>query len=124
MAGWLIDRISTDDKFKHLNNGISIFEHFPKEVKITEYVLKGCCHKIVLHKNRINVSLGNHRIVGGKNKHIRYSDRIKVCHFKWRSGVIEKMKYRIETFDSKEKGSKKYIEECKRLISFYEGGEQ
>jgi hypothetical protein len=97
VGGVLLDRVSPDGHLTTWREEIGLDRSFPLGGHLTHRLLRGDPRKIVLARSCVAVASGNHRAPGHKP-----DLNILVCvhHFKWRSGVLEDLRRRVEKFSS------------------------
>ncbi|UQI49855.1 hypothetical protein M1P56_35775 (plasmid) [Streptomyces sp. HU2014] len=96
-GGLMLDRVAADGRLAHWRPGTGLDRAFPLGGHLTHRLLHGDPRKIVLARSDVPVASGNHRAPGHKPD----PDALAcVHHFKWRSGVLEDLRRRVEKFSS------------------------
>lgn len=92
VRGRLIDRVATDGSFPQLRSSPSLFEQYPLKRRLTSMLVGGDDRKVVLQKASYSIVRGHHRIRDGQS---RPNIRLPVNHFKWKHGVVERIRDRL-----------------------------
>ncbi|MFD3553803.1 hypothetical protein ACFWWA_17100 [Streptomyces goshikiensis] len=97
IGGLMLDRVTNDGRLALWRPETGLDRAFPLGGHLTHRLLKGDPRKIVLAHSSVTVASGNHRAPGQKPA----PDRLAcVHHFKWRSGVLDDLRRRVERFTS------------------------
>lgn len=93
----MLDRVASDGRLAPWRPETGIDQSFPPGGHLTCRLLRGDPRKIVLARSGVEVASGNHRAPGYKP-----DPRALACvnHFKWRSGVADDLRRRVEKFTS------------------------
>ncbi|MEU1376048.1 hypothetical protein ABZ442_20680 [Streptomyces triculaminicus] len=95
VGGVMLDRAAADGRLAHWRPETGLDHVFPLGGHLTHRLLRGDPRKIVLAQPGIAVASGNHRAPGHKPD----PDALAcVHHFKWRAGVLEDLRRRVERF--------------------------
>ena len=73
-----------------------------------------------MYRKGIVVGKGNHEIESDVEDINCFEKEIKICHFKWTDGIVDKLKYRVDNWTPCDNDSRKYINECKKAIDIYQ----
>lgn len=97
VGGLMLDRVAADGSLAHWRPETGLDRAFPLGGHLTHRLLKGDPRKIVLVRSGVAVASGNHRAPGHKP-----DPEALACvhHFKWRSGVLDDLRRRVERFAS------------------------
>ena len=95
IGGLMLDRVAADGRLAHWSPATGLDRAFPLGGHLTHRLLHGDPRKIVLVRSGITVASGNHRAPGHKPD---VNALACVHHFKWRSGVLEDLRRRVEKF--------------------------
>lgn len=97
VGGLLLDRVSPNGRLTTWREEVGLDRAFPLGGHLTHRLLHGDPRKIVLARSGIAIASGNHRVPGHKP-----NPNALACvhHFKWRSGVLEDLRRRVEKFSS------------------------
>ncbi|MGC4967331.1 glycosyltransferase family 2 protein [Streptomyces globisporus] len=99
IGGLMLDRATNDGRLALWRPEIGLDRSFPLGGHLTHRLLKGDPRKIVLAHSTVAVASGNHRAPGHKPD----PDTLAcVHHFKWRSGVLDDLRRRVDRFTSGE----------------------
>ncbi|MFG3384209.1 glycosyltransferase family 2 protein [Streptomyces sp. NPDC047999] len=99
VGGLMLDRVAADGSLAPWRPGPGLERAFPLGGHLTHRLLQGDPRKIVLAHSSVTVASGNHRAPG----HRPDPDTLAcVHHFKWRSGVLDDLRRRVERFSSGE----------------------
>ncbi|GAA0393305.1 hypothetical protein [Streptomyces luteireticuli] len=97
VGGLMLDRVTADGRLAHWRPETGLDRAFPLGGHLTHRLLRGDPRKIVLARSGTTVASGNHRAPGHKPD----PDTLAcVHHFKWRAGVLEDLRRRVECFTS------------------------
>ncbi|WP_242646792.1 MULTISPECIES: hypothetical protein [Streptomyces] len=97
VGGLMLDRAAADGRLAHWRPETGLDRAFPLGGHLTHRLLRGDPRKIVLAQPGIAVASGNHHAPGHKPD----PDALAcVHHFKWRAGVLEDLRRRVERFTS------------------------
>ncbi|WP_411574890.1 glycosyltransferase family 2 protein [Streptomyces fradiae] len=97
VGGLMLDRVAADGSFASWRPGPGLERAFPLGGHLTHRLLQGDPRKIVLAHSSVTVASGNHRASGHKpDPHTLAC----VHHFKWRAGVLDDLRRRVERFSS------------------------
>lgn len=97
VGGLLLDRVAADGRLSPWQAATGLDRTFPLGGHLTHRLLHGDPRKIVLARHDIIVASGNHRAPG----HTPDPDTLAcVHHFKWRSGVLDDLRRRVERYAS------------------------
>lgn len=97
VGGLMLDRVADDGRLAHWRAETGLDRAFPLGGHLTHRLLKGDPRKIVLVRSGVTVASGNHRAPGHKPDPAALAC---VHHFKWRSGVLDDLRRRVERFAS------------------------
>ncbi|PKR47191.1 glycosyltransferase family 2 protein [Streptomyces sp. EAG2] len=97
IGGVLLDRASNDGRLALWRPEAGLDRSFPLGGHLTHRLLKGDPRKIVLAHSSVTVASGNHRAPGHKP-----DPQTLACvhHFKWRSGILDDLRRRVDRFTS------------------------
>ncbi|MFD5555648.1 hypothetical protein ACFWIA_17615 [Streptomyces sp. NPDC127068] len=99
IGGLMLDRATNDGRLALWRPETGLDRAFPLGGHLTHRLLKGDPRKIVLAHSSVTMTSGNHRAPGHKPA----LDRLAcVHHFKWRSGVLDDLRRRVDRFTSRE----------------------
>lgn len=99
IGGLMLDRVTNDGRLAHWRPETGLDRAFPLGGHLTHRLLRGDPRKIVLAHSSATVASGNHRAPG----HRPAPDTLAcVHHFKWRSGVLDDLRRRVDRFTSGE----------------------
>ncbi|WP_256638204.1 hypothetical protein [Streptomyces murinus] len=99
IGGLMLDRVTNDGRLALWRPETGLDRTFPLGGHLTHRLLKGDPRKIVLAHSSVAVASGNHRAPG----HMPDPDTLAcVHHFKWRSGVLDDLRRRVDRFTSGE----------------------
>ncbi|MGK5543348.1 glycosyltransferase family 2 protein [Streptomyces sp. URMC 127] len=97
VGGLMLDRVAPDGRLAHWRPETGLDRAFPLGGHLTHRLLRGDPRKIVLARSEVSVASGNHRAPGQRPD----PDTLAcVHHFKWRSGVLDDLRRRVENFAS------------------------
>ncbi|MGW0122950.1 glycosyltransferase family 2 protein [Streptomyces sp. NPDC003327] len=97
VGGLMLDRVAADGSLAPWRPGPGLERAFPLGGHLTHRLLQGDPRKIALAHSSADVASGNHRASGHKPD----PDALAcVHHFKWRSGVLNDLRRRVERFSS------------------------
>ncbi|MFJ9615656.1 hypothetical protein [Streptomyces noursei] len=97
IGGLMLDRVAASGHLTGWRPEGGLDLAYPLGGHLTHRLLRGDPRKIVLARHDVTVSSGNHRAPG----HRPDADRIcAVHHFKWRSGVLDDLRRRVQHFSS------------------------
>ncbi|KUH36531.1 hypothetical protein ATE80_23180 [Streptomyces kanasensis] len=97
VGGLMLDRVAADGSLASWRPGPGLERAFPLGGHLTHRLLQGDPRKIVLAHSSVTVASGNHRASGHKpDPHTLAC----VHHFKWRAGVLDDLRRRVERFSS------------------------
>ncbi|WP_329197611.1 glycosyltransferase family 2 protein [Streptomyces sp. NBC_01435] len=99
VGGLMLDRVTNDGRLAMWRPETGLDRAFPLGGHLTRRLLQGDPRKIVLAHSSVTVASGNHRAPGHKPDP---STLACVHHFKWRSGVLDDLRQRVERFTSGE----------------------
>ncbi|WP_275462326.1 glycosyltransferase family 2 protein [Streptomyces noursei] len=97
VGGLMLDRITADGGLAGWQSDRGLDLAYPLGGHLTHRLLHGDPRKVVLARHDVVVASGNHRAPGSR------PDRDRLCavhHFKWRSGVLEDLRRRVQHFTS------------------------
>ncbi|MFJ4962271.1 hypothetical protein EES43_06945 [Streptomyces sp. ADI96-02] len=97
VGGLMLDRIAASGHLTGWRPGGGLDLAYPLGGHLTHRLLHGDPRKIVLARHDVTVSGGNHRAPG------QHPDADRICavhHFKWRSGVLDDLRRRIQHFST------------------------
>ncbi len=116
--GALIDRVAEDGSLAAITRD-SLWDQFPMAGRVTYPICGGYIKKIVLCKGRIKLGAGQHSVTAGKLLPASQCFA-QVHHFKWNSGLVERLQRRIANFESKvaDVVTPSYPEELQRTIEY------
>lgn len=94
ISGFLIDRIAADGSLPAFDPAQSIWSLYPYCCNVTAEIAHGVTRKMALCGGGVKPGLGNHylREIELKTSATRW---IQIHHFKWHSGVIAQLQYRV-----------------------------
>ncbi|EFG64932.1 conserved hypothetical protein [Streptomyces sp. SPB074] len=97
VGGLMLDRVSADGRLALWRPESGLDRTFPLGGHLTHRLLQGDPRKIVLALSDVTVASGNHRAPGRKP-----DSQALACvhHFKWRSGVLDDLRRRVDRFAS------------------------
>ncbi|WP_228456608.1 hypothetical protein [Streptomyces durbertensis] len=99
VGGLMLDRVAADGRLADWRPEAGLDRAFPLGGHLTHRLLHGDPRKIVLARSGVPVASGNHRAHG----HRPDSDTLAcVHHFKWRMGVLDDLRRRVERFTAGE----------------------
>ncbi|MEU1824197.1 glycosyltransferase family 2 protein [Streptomyces abikoensis] len=97
VGGLMLDRVAPDGRLAHWRPETGLDRAFPLGGHLTHRLLRGDPRKIVLARSGTAVASGNHRAPGHKPD----PDTLAcVHHFKWRAGILDDLRRRVENFTS------------------------
>jgi hypothetical protein len=97
VGGLMLDRVSADGRLAPWRPETGLDRAFPLGGHLTDLLLHGDPRKIVLALSDVAIASGNHRAPDRKpDPHALAC----VHHFKWRSGVLDDLRRRVERFTS------------------------
>jgi hypothetical protein len=99
IEGFIVDRVSATGGFPKVNNRLSLWEQFPLAGTITFPLLRGNSLKVVAARGSISISPGQHYANRGKGCP-REQYCVPVHHFKWTSGLPDRLRSRIAFYKS------------------------
>jgi hypothetical protein len=113
IIGDLVDRFSSDGEITSLAPNENIWTQYPYEVGFCKALCPDAAHyKVVLAKHLCAPDGGHHSVKG--LEWTRFPSVQKAHHFKWRQGVLQMMKNRVEVQRKQNRGwpeeSEKYLE--------------
>ncbi len=95
IGGLMLDRVATDGRLAAWCPEAGLDRAFPLGGHLTHRLLEGDPRKIVIAHSSVTVASGNHRAPDHKPA----MDTLAcVHHFKWRSGVLDDLRRRVEQF--------------------------
>ncbi|KAB7852701.1 hypothetical protein [Streptomyces mobaraensis] len=97
VGGLMLDRVAPDGRLAHWRPETGLDRAFPLGGHLTHRLLRGDPRKIVLARSGTSVASGNHRAPGHKPDP---GTLACVHHFKWRAGVLDDLRRRVENFTS------------------------
>ncbi|MCD9145878.1 hypothetical protein [Streptomyces albireticuli] len=97
VGGLMLDRVAPDGRLAHWRPETGLDRAFPLGGHLTHRLLHGDPRKIVLVRSEVVVASGNHRAPGHKPD---LDTLACVHHFKWRAGVLNDLRRRVENFTS------------------------
>ncbi|MGW2375524.1 glycosyltransferase family 2 protein [Kitasatospora sp. NPDC001683] len=97
VGGLMLDRVSADGRLALWRPESGLDRAFPLGGHLTHRLLQGDPRKIVLALSDVTVASGNHRAPGR-----RPDSHTLACvhHFKWRAGVLDDLRRRVDRFTS------------------------
>lgn len=95
VAGTFVDRLSPEGRLVADLPGRCLFAQFPWEADVTRGLANACCRKVTLVRGDVPLSGGHHAVADG-SKCLR--EDCRVHHFKWRAGLVESLRQRVETY--------------------------
>ncbi|MGA5824308.1 glycosyltransferase family 2 protein [Kitasatospora sp. NPDC094028] len=97
VGGLMLDRVSADGRLALWRPESGLDRAFPLGGHLTHRLLQGDPRKIVLALSDVRVASGNHRAPGR-----RPDSHTLACvhHFKWRAGVLDDLRRRVDRFSS------------------------
>ncbi len=116
VEGCIVDRIARDGGFPDVVTSRSIWEQFPLAAMITFPILKANILKVVAAKGFVYLAPGQHAALNGKGCP-REQAYIPVHHFKWWSGLVERLKARVAFYRSHDEP---IWQESQRFLDYYE----
>ncbi|MFI1826918.1 glycosyltransferase family 2 protein [Streptomyces sp. NPDC020412] len=97
VGGLMLDRVATTGRLAGWHPEDGLDHAYPLGGHLTHRLLHGDPRKIVLARHDVPVSSGNHRAPG----HRPDPDHLcAVHHFKWRSGVLDDLRRRVQHFSA------------------------
>ena len=117
VEGCVIDRIARDGSLPAVAADRAIWEQFPLAGMITFPILKANILKVVAAKGYVRLAWGQHSALSGRGCP-REQQYIQVHHFKWWSGLTDRLEERVEFF--KQHGvsiwdeSQRFIDYCRQ----------
>jgi hypothetical protein len=117
VQGFVIDRISRDGGFSEVNPSQSLWQQFPLAGMITFPLLHANILKVVAARGCVRITPGQHYALSG-NGCPREQYNIGVHHFKWTSGLLDRMRKRVQYFknigDDIWRESERLVVHCER----------
>jgi hypothetical protein len=92
--GFFIDRLSADGRFPSVSRNTNLWNRFPLAGAVTFPLLRANVMKVVAAKGWVKISGGQHHAYNGRGCP-RSLHLIPVHHFKWTSGILERLKTRV-----------------------------
>jgi hypothetical protein len=118
--GNFIDRVSVDGRFVAAQPTPSLAEQYPIECQLTDRILQGFTEKIMLARHEVWISGGHHKAGAFSGGHVigQWQD-YRVHHFKWRAGVLERLRWALANVAS---ADSQWGRETGRLLEFVGSG--
>lgn len=115
LTGFVIDRISHDGTFPNVIPDVSLWEQFPLGGLITFPLLGANMLKVVAAKGWVRTAPGQHYAYTGK-KWPASRCYVPVHHFKWTSGLLDRLRDRVKYLKVTKSGlwheSERFIKHC------------
>jgi hypothetical protein len=100
VSGCYVDRISRDGDLSPFGKG-TLWEQFPLGASILHQLTGAAINKVTLSRGIIRTCAGQHLALNGIGFPVDDAFT-QIHHFRWDSSIIERLKHRIEKFESKE----------------------
>jgi hypothetical protein len=113
IKGRLIDRFAADGTLARLRPTPSVFEQYPIETEFTRNVLGGYTEKVMLCRRYVRLGTGHHGAHAAHGVPVGFCDDYRVHHFKWRAGLVERIRDTIE----RGFGSEAFIREAQKFLT-------
>jgi len=113
LGGSFSDRVAPDGSLPAVQPTPSIWRQCPLEADITQRLVRGNCNKVVLCRGSVVLAVGHHH---SDSHGVTRWDAV-VHHFKWRKGVLEILRQRMETY--REKAVEFWVE-SDRVLRYFE----
>ncbi|WP_327070256.1 glycosyltransferase family 2 protein [Kitasatospora sp. NBC_01302] len=97
VGGLMLDRVAADGRIALWRPETGLDRAFPLGGHLTHRLLQGDPRKIVLALSDVAVASGNHRAPGRRPDPLTLAC---VHHFKWRAGVLDDLRRRVDRFTS------------------------
>ncbi|MFW6130383.1 MAG: glycosyltransferase family 2 protein [Atribacterota bacterium] len=123
ICGTFVDRFcKNNNKFNKFDPRESIFDQYPIESDFSKKILKVPQRRYVAVKGWILEGSICPRFQDGQYLNIIegcsiHEEIVKINHFKWRKGVVEKMKKRLNKYENSEEHKYSY-RQCKRFLEY------
>jgi len=91
--GKFIDRVARGGRLEPFDPRRPIWEQYPLGAEITGKILGGETIKVAASRAHLTIETGHHRVVEAQEHYYPYA--IRIHHFKWDAGVIERLKLRV-----------------------------
>ena len=117
--GKFIDRVSEDGLLYDAVPDEPLSEQYPLACHLTKVLLGGWEQKIMVARASMKVSTGHHHVPGYDSDPARtglHPDSFIVHHFKWRGGVLDRLKERIPAMKDE---SPEWTREAVKFIQHY-----
>ena len=96
IMGKFCDRIAQDGALAPTLAEPSIWEQYPLACRVSEMLVICNDHKVTLCRGDCELTSGHHNVIRPSRPLV--SRRSVVHHFKWRQGLLEALKRRVETY--------------------------
>lgn len=113
VMGTFVDRFGFDGRTPAPEPGVRLTETFPVAAHFTYEALGAARTKVPLARPGVRYGPGCHRAIGEGLRRPEWT--LPVDHFKWRAGIIPRIRGRLE----RSFGGDTYLKECRRLLDDY-----
>lgn len=115
IMGYFVDRTAVNGILAQTERTPSIWEQYPLEGPVSELLVACWCHKIILCRGDCELSSGHHNVI--RPTRPLFSRQGTIYHFKWRAGILEAVKRRLDLY--KKAGIGPYTD-SERIIEYFE----
>lgn len=91
IVGHFVDRVAEDGSLPEIQPDVPLEVQFPREVFLTQRIVRGCVRKVMLFRGANLIRTGHHQLCR-ERAWIRQG---RVHHFKWTSQVLEHLSDRV-----------------------------
>lgn len=113
VMGTFVDRFGFDGRTHGLEPGVPLTETFPMAAHFTYEALGAARTKVPLARPGVRYGPGCHRAIGEGLRRPEWT--VPVDHFKWRAGIVARIRGRLE----RGFGGDTYLKECRLLLDDY-----
>lgn len=113
VQGTFVDRFGFDGRTPAVEPGVPLTHTFPLAAHFTYEALGAARTKVPLARPGVRYGPGCHRAIGEGLRRPPWT--VPVDHFKWRAGVVARVRARLE----RRFGGDIYLEECRRFLDEY-----
>lgn len=118
VMGTFVDRFGFDGRTPAVQAGALLTETFPVAAHFTYEALGAARTKVPLARPGVRYGPGCHRALGEGLRRPQWT--LPVDHFKWRAGIIGRIRGRLD----RQFGGDIYLKECRLLLDEYAMGEE
>jgi len=117
VKGCFLDRIAVDGRLKEFCAELSIWGQYPMGAFLTYPILQGEPRKVVAAKSNVRMSNNGHHTAACGAGCPMTECLVQVHHFKWRDGLLEVLRQRIERVRRTSRSN--HWKQSQRFIEYY-----